>query len=245
MGQRLGGEHGGHRRARSETAPPSSSGTPSIVSAELAAWASSSAGAAHVGVGVGRRRTQAARARSRASISWSICCSSVGVRSKRSRGVALVRRAGRPSAAGGRERAAGGAGGAEAVARRAVEQALGAVAHAQAVEDVGGGEGADRSQSERYAARAGRHDPHHICLRLQTRRLVSLPSADRLRGPNAAARSPPAHRGARRLRRRRPGAGPAGAGAHGHRDRDAGARRRPSRPSRPGRPAAARRSSPR
>src|SRR4051794_20989526 len=68
---------------RSATAPPSSSGTPSIARPSSSAWASSSGGAADFASAsraAGRRRSVAKSP----NASWSMACSSEGVRSKRS-----------------------------------------------------------------------------------------------------------------------------------------------------------------
>ena len=67
---------------RSVTAPPSDSGTPSIVNPSSPAWASSSAGALQAvsAASAAGRSCSLPKAR---KASCSICCSSVGVRSKR------------------------------------------------------------------------------------------------------------------------------------------------------------------
>ena len=78
---------------RSPVAPPSSSGTPSIAAPSSAACASSSSGAAaavSASCAAGRSRAVAKSPKA----SCSICCSSLGVRSKSLRDVVLAWRAG-------------------------------------------------------------------------------------------------------------------------------------------------------
>ena len=71
---------------RSPVAPPSSSGMPSMEAPSSALWLSSSAGASaalSASWATGRSRAPAKSP----NASWSICCSSVGVRSKSWRGL--------------------------------------------------------------------------------------------------------------------------------------------------------------
>ena len=76
--------------------PPSSSGTPSMLTPSSSTWASSSAGVARSASASWAAGRTFASAKSRTA-SWNICCSSSGVTSKRARGLPGARRAGRVS----------------------------------------------------------------------------------------------------------------------------------------------------
>ena len=137
---------------RSATAPPSSSGTPSMVRPSSAAWSSSSPGAPRRP----RRRPAAAGRSSLAAnsrnASRSICCSSVGVRSNSPLLEAGESRAGRPSLV-----AAVNVRPAAPAARKplrlvAVDDALRRLAQAQPVDDVEAREAVQGAQAEAHAA---------------------------------------------------------------------------------------------
>ena len=131
--------------------PPSSSGTPSMVTPSSAAWASSSGGveqSASASSAAGRSFSSA-NAR---PASWNICCSSSGVRSKSP--VDLLARLARRLAQllGRLEGAAGGGRGAEAVLGRPVDDLLDLLADPHPVEQARAGKAVERLQPEAHAA---------------------------------------------------------------------------------------------
>ena len=151
----LGDEHGGHRGALLERAVElpgdAEHGTPSSF-----ACASSSAGAAQAL----SASSAAGRSRSIAKspiASRIICCSSVGVRSKSSARAPVRLARGLVELLLRGERPPGGAGGAEAVLGGRVEEPLGALAHADAVEQLEPGDAVEGPEAEAHASVGGVH----------------------------------------------------------------------------------------
>ena len=151
---------------RCSTAPPSSSGTPTIVSPSSLAWAQQLGRRCAAPRRPPRRRGAARPSANSRTESRSICCSSVGVRSNRSVRPARGWRAGRErfcAAANVRPALAA----VRAVVFEApVQEPLGGLAQAEPVEQVGGGQPVQRAQADGHAAlgevllrrhRAGNH----------------------------------------------------------------------------------------
>ena len=120
------------------------------------AWASSSSGAAHAWSASRPAGRSLSIAKSPIA-SRIICCSSVGVRSKSSARTPFAWRAGWSSFLLRGERAPGGAGGTEAVLGGRVEEALGALAHADAVEQLEPGDAVEGPEAEAHASVGGVH----------------------------------------------------------------------------------------